>query len=186
MSILITGGNLDSRLTEAKKYNAIELDISTVEEVRELQKLTSTGQAVVIKNAQNLTEQAQNALLKTLEETETTIVLLADNEDQLLPTVVSRCAIVQLRPERAKRVEGSHQTEEILSRIEDHDFSSGSKWAETVKDRGEAISSIDNLLIYLQEERPLEAKTARKLFKAKKYLLANTNVRLTLENLFLP
>lgn len=47
----------------------------------------------VIEAAQRLNEDAQNALLKTLEEPPagTTIVLCADDEDPILPTVRSRC-----------------------------------------------------------------------------------------------
>lgn len=43
---------------------------------------------------------AQNALLKTLEEPpgHALILLTADNAEQLLPTVVSRCEILRLRP----------------------------------------------------------------------------------------
>ena len=132
--------------------------ITTVEEVRELQKLTSTGQAVVIKNAQNLTVEAQNAFLKTLEEAESTIVLLAENEDQLLPTVVSRCFVKNLAVEQA--VKPSINIEDI-------------------KTREAALDYIDQLML----TRPYNM--LRKLFQAKKYLKANTNVRLTLENLFI-
>jgi DNA polymerase III subunit delta' len=43
---------------------------------------------------------AQNALLKTLEEPpgHALILLTADNAEQLLPTIVSRCEIIRLRP----------------------------------------------------------------------------------------
>jgi DNA polymerase-3 subunit delta' len=43
---------------------------------------------------------AQNALLKTLEEAPAHVILVltADNAEQLLPTIVSRCEIMRLRP----------------------------------------------------------------------------------------
>lgn len=52
-----------------------------------------------IERAQTLTEQAQNALLKTLEEPppHTLIFLLADNTNALLPTVLSRCQTFRVR-----------------------------------------------------------------------------------------
>lgn len=46
------------------------------------------------------TEQAQNALLKVLEEPpgETVLILIAHNETPLLPTIVSRCVVVRFGP----------------------------------------------------------------------------------------
>ncbi len=53
---------------------------------------------VVIDSAQELTPAAQNALLKTLEEPPAHVVflLLAESTAALLPTVLSRCAMVKL------------------------------------------------------------------------------------------
>jgi len=49
----------------------------------------------IIKSAESLTPQAQNALLKTLEEPNkyTQIYLLTQNHKQLLPTILSRCEL---------------------------------------------------------------------------------------------
>lgn len=54
----------------------------------------------IIPEAQTMTTQAQNALLKTLEEPPAyaIIILLAESTDGLLPTVVSRCAVVRFNP----------------------------------------------------------------------------------------
>lgn len=51
----------------------------------------------VIEEAQNLTEQAQNALLKTLEEPPSYVlfILLTTNKESILPTIKSRCEIVK-------------------------------------------------------------------------------------------
>ena len=50
---------------------------------------------------------AQNALLKTLEEAPSYAVLLltTDSAEQLLPTIVSRCEVMRLRPSRTEEVE---------------------------------------------------------------------------------
>lgn len=50
---------------------------------------------------------AANALLKTLEEapTHAILVLTADNAEQLLPTIVSRCEVLRLRPLPVETVE---------------------------------------------------------------------------------
>lgn len=54
----------------------------------------------IIDEASRMTPQAQNALLKTLEEPPAyaVIMLLADNVDALLPTILSRCVMLRLAP----------------------------------------------------------------------------------------
>jgi DNA polymerase-3 subunit delta' len=54
----------------------------------------------IIPEAQMMTVQAQNALLKTLEEPPqyAVIILLAESTEGLLPTVVSRCTVVRFSP----------------------------------------------------------------------------------------
>ncbi len=50
---------------------------------------------------------AQNALLKTLEEAPTRVILLltADSAESLLPTIVSRCEVLRLRPMPLNRLQ---------------------------------------------------------------------------------
>jgi len=52
-------------------------------------------------------DNAANALLKTLEEAPSyaVLILTADNPEQLLPTIVSRCEVLRLRPLRIEDVE---------------------------------------------------------------------------------
>ncbi len=61
----------------------------------------------IIERAHRLSEDAQHALLKTLEEPppDTCIVLCADDEDALLETVRSRCARVRLGPVGTRDIE---------------------------------------------------------------------------------
>ena len=56
---------------------------------------------------QAATPSAQNALLKTLEEApaHAVMVLTADEPEQLLPTIVSRCEVLRLKPVGIPRVE---------------------------------------------------------------------------------
>ncbi len=59
------------------------------------------GQRVaIVEAAHRMTEDAQSAFLKTLEEPPafTTIVLCADEDEQLLPTIRSRCVRIRLGP----------------------------------------------------------------------------------------
>ena len=61
----------------------------------------------IIERADRLTDDAQTALLKTLEEPPAgvTIVLCADDEDRLLPTVRSRSARIRLGPVAMREIE---------------------------------------------------------------------------------
>ncbi len=55
---------------------------------------------VLIPNAETMTVAAANALLKTLEEPtdNSVIVLLSSEHDTLLPTIISRCRLFEIRP----------------------------------------------------------------------------------------
>ncbi len=77
-----------------------------IDQIRELQRsaiLTpyeSKYRIALCLNFEEATEDAQNAFLKTLEEAPTRVILLitAESPDALLPTIVSRCEVLRLRP----------------------------------------------------------------------------------------
>ncbi|MFA5828228.1 MAG: hypothetical protein WC841_02620 [Candidatus Shapirobacteria bacterium] len=54
---------------------------------------------VLIRDAQNLQTEAQNALLKNLEEpgADNFIILTTNNSASLLPTIISRCEVIKIR-----------------------------------------------------------------------------------------
>lgn len=87
--------------------------IIKVNQVRELQHslaLTpyeATYRIALLLNFQLANANAQNALLKTLEEAPPKVILLltADSADSLLPTISSRCEILRLRPVAAEVLE---------------------------------------------------------------------------------
>ena len=93
-------------LTVYPYYKRIHDDNGTIsiEAIRDLQKflqLKTIGtkpirRAVVIEHAEALTKEAQNALLKILEEppADTVLLLTADNQRALLPTILSRVQII--------------------------------------------------------------------------------------------
>ena len=62
------------------------------------------NKAVIIKDAQFLNVQAANALLKTLEEPQsnTYLILLTNNREQLLPTLISRIQHIHIYPPNTK------------------------------------------------------------------------------------
>lgn len=62
--------------------------------------------AILVEDAQALTDEAQNSLLKVLEEPPSfaLIILLVDKEGSLLPTVVSRCQRFFLTPDPTRKI----------------------------------------------------------------------------------
>lgn len=67
--------------------------------IEELSKAAFEGgmRAIVISNAHAMTREAQNALLKTLEEPPKGVIfLLCGNADGMLSTIISRCALIRL------------------------------------------------------------------------------------------
>lgn len=83
-----------------------EGDTLKVEAVRELQHMLalapyeSNYRVALLLRFEEANENAQNALLKTLEEPNPRVVLLvtADDPENLLPTISSRCELMRLRP----------------------------------------------------------------------------------------
>ena len=74
-----------------------------IEQIREMQKkaqekpIISNKKVYIIDNADKMTVEAQNSLLKTLEEPPefVTIILIGSNENAFLTTIKSRCMIIR-------------------------------------------------------------------------------------------
>jgi DNA polymerase-3 subunit delta' len=77
---------------------AVELSLLPVE---------GGARVAIVRDAQRMNDDAQSALLKTLEEPPagTTLILCADDEERLLPTVRSRCARIRLGPVGVREIE---------------------------------------------------------------------------------
>lgn len=78
--------------------------------LREMARLPVEGahRVAIVEGAHRLNEDAQNALLKTLEEPPAgaTLILCADEPERLLPTVRSRVAVLRLGPVGVRVMEG--------------------------------------------------------------------------------
>ncbi len=110
LPFLITGGNQEQRLKQVKLDPSPDLLVVDptlsvgINSIRSLEKFLQRKpyqqpvKTVVIIRADKLTLPAQQALLKTLEEppAHSQIILLCPNENQLLPTIVSRCLVKRL------------------------------------------------------------------------------------------
>lgn len=67
---------------------------------------SSKYKVYIINEAEKMTPQAQNAILKTLEEPPAyaVIMLLVSNVNTLLPTILSRCVVLNMKPVRDEQV----------------------------------------------------------------------------------
>lgn len=89
-----------------------------VDQIRETRKMLalkpyqSKYRVTLFLRFQEANDNAANALLKTLEEAPSyaVLILTADNPEQLLPTIVSRCEVLRLRPLRVEEVQKEIET----------------------------------------------------------------------------
>ena len=131
-------------------------------------------------------------MLKILEEPpkNTLIIILAENSNQFLPTITSRCKIIELENKEVPK--GSGEVFEIF----DQNIGERFYLAQTLYEDKEAAvvwleDQINSLREKAKKEKSVEqtkkfAKTIREFIEARR-LIKNTNVnaRLTLEHLFL-
>ncbi len=89
-------------------------DVIQVKEIREqvvndvgIKPYSSDYKVYIIPNAENMNPMAQNALLKTLEDPPSYVVilLLCQNENMLLETIRSRCRTLSLRPLKDEQIQ---------------------------------------------------------------------------------
>jgi DNA polymerase-3 subunit delta' len=117
------------------------------------------ARVAIVERAERLNEEAQSALLKTLEEPPAgvTIMLCVEREDQLLPTVRSRCVRLRLGPVGARDIEAilgdqgvaDASTAGRLARLADGRPGLARAWAlapEAVSARAEIVRSLLDLL----------------------------------------
>ena len=107
--LVASGGHPDLHIVESERPG----DSLKIEQVRDLQRqlaltpVEGKRRVVILRRFEEATISAANALLKTLEEPPSYVVLivLATDADGLLPTIVSRCQQVALLPLPAATVE---------------------------------------------------------------------------------
>ena len=96
-------------------------NVISVDEIRtqilndiELKPYSSRYKIYIVPDAQLMNTQAQNAILKTLEEPPeyAIIMLLTNNVDKFLPTIISRCIVLNFRP-----VEPLHMVDYLVNQI---------------------------------------------------------------------
>jgi DNA polymerase-3 subunit delta' len=155
--------SLDSSLTGAhEQKNRTEIGIDDIKKLQQyagLPPYEGKYKIFIIDGADQLSNEAANCLLKTLEEPPDNIILmlLAFDESKILPTIASRCQKINLKPLPAKKIEqilvGEHSADAeqaaIISRLSNGRLG----WAISclandaeLQSRLEIMNSMDNLL----------------------------------------
>lgn len=188
-------------LTIALEEKAASIGIAQIKDVqKKVYYKPSAGErkAIVIQNAETLSEEAQNALLKVLEEPpkDTLFYVISTSREAVLPTIQSRCQIIELPPENPVITpEDKEALDEQLTAITKNPIPEGLLLAESLsRNKKDALIWLRRAIIIFRgkiladlDAQNIAADTS--LLKAMQEtltLLEQTNVtpRLALENLF--
>ena len=111
-----SGNQPDIIWVNHEKPNVISVDEIRTQILNDisLKPYSSRYKIYIVPDAQLMNQQAQNAILKTLEEPPeyAIIMLLTNNIDKFLPTIISRCIVLNFRP-----VEPLHMMDYLMAQI---------------------------------------------------------------------
>lgn len=164
-----------------------------VEEAKKIRKHLSlkpyqgNTRAIVLVASESLTIEAQNALLKTLEEPPDTalIILGSAYEDNLLPTVVSRCQVIFINNQTTKELDKSEI--EKIERLLRMDMEERFLFLEKLDNRDEFLSALTSYFhsrLHLEGVK-LNIEFLQAVIQAEKWAKQNVNIRAILEYLML-
>ena len=151
---------------------------------------SAKGRVVVLEDASLLTMDAQNALLKLLEEPPENAILIlgAPSEDKFLPTVLSRCQTVILASEERARPESYQKdVEKLLTSSIEERF----EYIEKCKDREEFLHALADYFrseLHAPGQRLVRLGVTnflKELLQAEEWTAQNVNIRAILEYLML-
>lgn len=162
-------------------YLYIEPDGNSIkiEQIRFLQKkiqekpIRSEKKVYIINDADYMTTEAQNCLLKTLEEPPAfaTIILIGANENLFLNTIKSRCMIIKFKHIDKEQIKAYLANEYDITNINENilDFFQGSIGkAIHLKDKQEEYNSIENIVEILSKADIIEVlKKSEYIYKEK-------------------
>lgn len=122
--------------------------------------ITSNKKVYIINNSEKMTVDAQNCLLKTLEEPPeyACIILICSNEAQMLTTIKSRCTKLAFQ-ELSKSEISEHLEKETNERVSETilNLAEGSIGrAIQIKDKEELYGSVENIINKLEQTKKSE------------------------------
>lgn len=144
-----------------------------IEQIRNLQArivekpITSRRKVYVIDDADLMSEESQNCLLKTLEEPPeyAVIILIVSNESRILPTIKSRCVIIKFQPLTSKEIKQvkPELSDDLIQLLEGSLLN-----AENIDQKKEQYAQLSNLVNVLENKQLVEVfNSADLLYKGK-------------------
>jgi DNA polymerase III delta prime subunit len=183
---LITGSSEDYILNiTSKKFFFPLKKVNDLKELKDFTKLQLTEEtAIIIQDFDEATEETQNAFLKLLEEPQKKIsfIITAKNIDNVLPTIVSRCEVIEIQ---SSKLEFSEDDREKYNNFIDTKVGNKLSIISKINKREEGINFIKNLIFIAHEslkENPSLILFLENATKTLKALEANGNVQLQLTN----
>lgn len=153
-----------------------------------LKPYSAKGRAVVIEDAGVLTPEAQNALLKTLEEPpkEAVLILGTSSDAYLLPTVLSRCQVINIpnpagSTHATRGVDISKEVEKLLKSSIEERF----KYIEKLKEKE---LFLHYLAFYFRDKlihSSCDKEFLKRILRSEEWAKQNVNIRAILEYLML-
>ena len=168
-------------------------DVKSLSKQIFLKPMQGDRKMIVLEAFLGMTMDSQNAFLKVLEEPplSTTIVILA-NSNFFLPTILSRCKLIELDREMDFEKDEEQKLLEILESLKSTGVGEKLKLAQDLsKDKEQALIFLEKLIIVARNEmvkrEELQFKDYLKVLQKyyKEIKQSNVNLRLGLENLFL-
>lgn len=138
-----------------------------IEQIREMQRkvieapIISKKKIYIIDDADTMTKEAQNCLLKTLEEPPeyACIILIASNENNILTTIKSRCTIIKFEKISDKDIKKYLKEKYEINDINDNllqAFQGSIGKVETLKDKQDLYDSIFNIIDKIEKLNLIE------------------------------
>lgn len=185
---------------EIDRNNYIEvtntIDSIKIDTIREIKKKiflksSSKYNLLAIYNAQNMTREAANALLKILEEPPKFFIMMlfSDNIGKLIPTIVSRCKKIILQSSLEKKINNRYIV--ILNRLLKfkhvyEKFQLANEIIKNDKDEIDIVEMLNHWILFLKDDpNKKNIDTIIKIDRFIQLYKKNVNQRLFLENLFL-
>lgn len=182
-------GQADKFIQNFKAKKTEFSHFAKVDDVRELSKFTkfklSEKTAIILKDFDKANETAQNAFLKALEEPQEnlTYILTSTNIDRVLPTIISRCEVVEVA---SSKQQVAKEDKENVNKFIDGNIGERLNIISKINKRDEAIEFIKNLILVSHEEVLENPKSklqiADEALKTLNNLEVNGNVQLQLTN----
>lgn len=192
----------DNNHPDYYEINKEETDSIKIDEIREMQTkiiekpIISSKKVYIIRHSEQMTKEAQNCLLKTLEEPPEfiSIILISNNENNLLTTIKSRCTKIVFTEENKKEVteenkERFENLERIFGNVEKYlSIDLLNKIDQLYKDKEDIFETLDYInIIFLEKAKknPKYLEYIDYVEETKTKLKQNSNYDMSIDNLIL-